>query len=305
MTTTTERLTDLGYATGWNVVRRLPRPVTDAAFGLAADLAARRQGPGTRQLRSNLARVVPQAGPAELDDLVRRGLRSYGRYWQEAFRLPTMDLDEVHRRVDATVSGVENLDAAFEAGNGAILAMTHSGNWDVAGTWLGKHSGTFTTVAERLKPDSLYDRFVVYRETLGFEILPADGGAATFRTLLRRLRENRAVVLLCDRDLSNKGIPVDFFGDRIRIPAGAAKLAATTGAPLLPFTSWFIDDGWGLRVHPRIRVNGPEEVASGTQALADVFAGEIATHPADWHMLQKVWISDLEPASPASTGGAG
>jgi len=300
-----DRISDLGYATGWRVVRGLPRPVADATFGFGADLAARRQGPGTRQLRRNLARVVPQADDAELDDLVRRGLRSYGRYWQEAFRLPSMDLSALYRQVNATASGVENLDAAFAAGNGAILAMTHSGNWDVGGAWLAQHSGKFATVAERLKPESLYQRFVAYRESLGFEILPADGGAATFRTLLRRLRDNQAVILLCDRDLTNRGLPVNFFGEQIRMPAGAAKLAAMTGATLLPFTNWFTDDGWGLRVHPQIRVNGPEEVASGTQALADIFAGEIATHPADWHMLQKVFISDIEPVTKASTGGAG
>lgn len=305
MSSFAERISDLGYATGWRVVRALPKPVANTTFAFGADLAARRQGAGARQLRRNLARVVPQADSDELDDLVRRGLRSYARYWQEAFRLPSMDLDALYRQVNATASGVENLDAAYAAGNGAILAMSHSGNWDVSGSWLAKHSGRFATVAERLKPDSLYERFVTYRESLGFEILPSDGGAGTFRTLLRRLRDNQAIVLLCDRDLTNKGIAVNFFGEQIRMPAGPAKLAATTGAALLPFASWFTEDGWGLRVHPRIRVNGPEEVASGTQALADVFAGEIATHPADWHMLQPIWLTDRDEGSATADDGAG
>jgi KDO2-lipid IV(A) lauroyltransferase len=30
-----------------------------------------------------------------------------------------------------------------------------------------------------------------------------------------------------------------------------------------------------------------------TQAMADAFARGIAEHPADWHMLQKLWLEDL------------
>ena len=62
-----------------------------------------------------------------------------------------------------------------ENGRGAILALPHSGNWDMAGVWLAQNHGTFTTVAERLKPESLYNRFLAYRESLGFEVVPSSG----------------------------------------------------------------------------------------------------------------------------------
>src|SRR5690606_23326468 len=226
--------------------------------------------------RRNLARVVPQAGPAELDDLTRRAMRSYARYWQEAFCLPSMDVDEVCSRVDVT--GIEYLDAALEEGNGAVLALPHTGNWDVAGVWLVAHFGNFTTVVERLQPESLYERFVAYRESLGFEVVPADG-SVSFRALLRRLRENKVVCLVGDRDLNGSGVPVTVFGERARFPAGPARLALSTGAALLPVGSWFTDGGWGIRVHPRIRVSSREEIPAATQALADIFAGDIAAHP--------------------------
>ncbi|PRX46170.1 KDO2-lipid IV(A) lauroyltransferase [Prauserella shujinwangii] len=299
-----QRLGALGYAAGWRLVRSLPEPLTTSAFALGADLAARRGGAKVRQLRRNLARVVPQAGTEELDDLTRRALRSYARYWQEAFRLPAMDLGAVRREADRSITGVENLDAALAEGNGAVVALPHSGNWDVAGVWLVGHSGSFTTVAERVEPASLYRRFVAYRESLGFEVVPADGGGA-FRTLLRRLRENRVVCLVADRDLTASGIPVTFFGAEARMPGGAARLAASTGAALLPVGCWFTDGGWGLRVHPRIRVNARAEVPAATQALADVFAGDIAAHPADWHMLQRFWLDDLPEGHPALARGAG
>ncbi|WP_033293561.1 phosphatidylinositol mannoside acyltransferase [Amycolatopsis jejuensis] len=284
-------LGEFGYATGWRLVRRLPRAFGSAVFSFGADLATRRGGGGVQQLRANLARVVPQAGEVELDELVRRAMRSYARYWFETFRLPAMDHKEVAGRV--TVTGAENIDAALAEGNGAVMALPHSGNWDIAGVWLASYAGTFTTVAERLEPESLYRRFVAFRESLGFEVVPLTGDSAAMRLLLRRLRENKLVVLVGDRDLTTSGVPVRFFGERTLMPAGPARLAATTGAALLPTGCWFTEDGWEIRIHPRIRVTARAEVPAATQAIADVFAGDIAAHPADWHMLQPFWPADV------------
>ncbi|KAA2256118.1 phosphatidylinositol mannoside acyltransferase [Solihabitans fulvus] len=295
-----ERLTVAGYTAGWRLVRALPEGVAGALFRKGADLAARRGGEGTAQLRRNLARVVPKAGDDELDELVQQSLRSYARYWREAFRLPSMQVDAVFRLVDEALTGRENLDAALAEGNGAICVLPHSGNWDVAGVWGVRHVGTFTTVAERLKPEELYQRFFTYRESLGFEILPTKGGPRPASAVLAdRLRANGLVCLVADRDLTSAGVPVSFFGEEARMPAGPAHLAATTGAALLPVGSWFTEQGWGLRIHPPIKVAGQGGVAAATQAMADVFAADIAAHPADWHMLQKVWVADLPPGRQA------
>jgi phosphatidylinositol dimannoside acyltransferase len=287
-----ERGADLGYAAGWRVVQAAPESWARRAFTAGADLAARRQGPGARRLRSNLARVTGASGAA-LDDLTRAGLRSYARYWREAFRLPGMDPGEVYRRVDPTVQGLEHLDAALATGRGAVVALTHSGNWDMVGAWAVGRYGGFTTVAERLKPESLYERFVHYRESLGFEILPMTGGEPPVRRLLRSLHAGRIVCLVADRDLSSRGVEVDFFGATATMPPGPAALSAATGAALLPLGSWFTDgpegEGWGFRLHPPVAVEDRAAVPAATQAVADAFAHDIAEHPADWHMLQRIW----------------
>lgn len=288
----TQRLSDLAYAAGWGAVRGLPEPVARGVFRAAADLGARRDGPGTQQMRRNYARVVPQAGPAELDELVRDGLRSYARYWKETFRLPAMDHRAIYRQVDDVFIGKPLIEAALERGKGLILALPHTGNFDVSGIWLVGHSGPFTTVNEKLQPESLYQRFVDYRESLGFEILPSEGGA--YRVLMERLRANKVVCLVADRDLSKRGIPVTFFGEETRMPAGPARLAAVTGAQLLIVDNSFTDDGWGLRVHTPIQVHGREDVATATQRMADAFAADIGSNPVDWHMMQKLWLADLD-----------
>ncbi|QNG18966.1 phosphatidylinositol mannoside acyltransferase [Rhodococcus triatomae] len=294
------RLTDAGYAAGWRLVRALPESVATRLFDLGADLAVRKGGP--EQLRKNLARVLGVDADEVPDAMVRDSVRSYARYWREAFRLPSMDLTKTGEALDPFIEGAEHLEAAKAAGKGAVLALPHSGNWDMAGVWCVQHWGGLTAVNERLKPESLYRRFVAYRESLGFEIIPLSGGEAPpFPVLAQRLRENKIVTLLGERDLAAKGVPVTFFGEPTRMPAGPAKLAEETGAALLPVHCWFVDGGWGFRIDPAVDTS--VGVAAATQALADRFAANIAAHPADWHMLQPLWLSDLSQARLARMEG--
>jgi phosphatidylinositol dimannoside acyltransferase len=296
-------LTDAGFAAGWRVIRVVPEPVAQGAFRLGADLAAWRGGHGVQRLRANLARVVTDAGPAELDALVRAGLRSYARYWCEAFRLPAMDRAAVLARMDPHVTGIAPLFEALEQGRGVVVGLPHSGNWDLAGLWfvetqrrLGRPA-RFTTVVERLRPETLFRRFVAYRESLGFEVLAAGDGPEVHRTLLRRLRDGGLVCLVADRDLSASGVEVSFFGEPARMPVGPARLAAATGALLLPAFPHFTADGWGAVIGAPIPIPdraGRDDVAKATQALADAFAEMIAAAPHDWHMLQRVFSADRD-----------
>ncbi|WP_067656640.1 phosphatidylinositol mannoside acyltransferase [Nocardia harenae] len=301
-----ERASALGYAAGWRIVRALPDGLARSAFRIGADRGAR--GGGPEQLRRNLARVLG-VPPAEVpDDLIRASVRSYARYWREAFRLPTMDHAALGRSSLLPVEGRENLDAALERGRGMLLVLPHTGNWDMAGVWLVQNYGRLSTVMERLKPESLFERFVAYRESLGFEIFPLTGGEQPpFATLAARLRDNGIVCLLGERDLTGRGVPVTFFGERTWMPGGPAALAVETGAVLLPVHLWFREtadgtEAWGLRVGAAI--DTADGVAAATQALADSFAAGIAEHPADWHMLQPLWEGDLSERRRAAIAAA-
>jgi KDO2-lipid IV(A) lauroyltransferase len=287
----TRTATDWAFAAGWMAVRAMPEFAARTAFDAGARYAARHGGPD--QLRKNLARVIG-VRPADVPDaLMRASLASYSRYWREAFRLPTMNLPALARQLHDSVFGHDNLEAALAAGRGVVLALPHSGNWDMNGVWLAQTHGTFSTVAERLKPESLYRRFIDYRETLGFEVLPLSGGQRTpFEVLCERLRENRVVCLMAERDLTRTGVQVDFFGEPTRMPAGPAKLAIETGAALLPSHCWFEGNGWACKMQPPLDCTSGD-VHTITQTLADQFAKNIAAHPEDWHMLQPQWLADL------------
>ena len=303
--TARDRAVALGYTAGWSAVKAMPRGMSTRAFRAAADAATVRNGTGTRQLRKNLRRVVgPAVSELRMDALVGEALRSYARYWRETFTLESMDHAEVARSIDAHVTGAEHIDAGLERGKGVILALPHSGNWDASGIWLIHRDGPFTTVAERLKPEAVFDRFVAYRESLGMEVIALTGGERSATSVLaERLRENRVVCLLADRDLSRSGLVVDFFGEPAKMPPGPALLAATTGARLHVVHTYFPDDtSWGLDIGPQIDLpeDGPlrDKVSAGTQRMADLFAAGIARYPADWHMLQRLWLADLEDRTP-------
>ncbi|WP_444542444.1 phosphatidylinositol mannoside acyltransferase [Couchioplanes azureus] len=271
----------------------LPLPAARAVFNAAADRAARGNGPGTQRLRRNLRQVVgPELGDAELDELVRAGLRSYARYWMEAFRLPSRTREQF--LADFDLVNEQELHAAIAEGKGVVLALPHVGNWDAAAAWLVSHGYKMITVAERLRPEGLFERFVAYREKLGMEVLPLTGGERPpLDVLAERLGQGWAVALLADRELSARGVEVRFFGGRTRMPPGPALLALRTGAPLFAVDLWFSPERTMARVR-RIEpaAEGPLDVRvkETTQRVADAFAEGIAQHPQDWHMLQKLWL---------------
>jgi KDO2-lipid IV(A) lauroyltransferase len=301
------RLVDLGYAAGWRLVRSAPRPVAAAAFRLGADLAARRPGPGATRLAANLRRVVgPDMPPEKFDRLVRDALRSYARYYLEAFRLPTLSHAELV--TGFRLAGEEMLAADVASGRGAVVALPHGGNWDAAGAWVAARGWPIITVAERLRPESVYERFLAFRRGLGMEIVPLTGGdRPVIDVLTDRLREGYVVPLLADRDLSARGVEVRFFGGRTRMPAGPALLALRTGAPLYAVDMWYEPDAPVGRLIGPLELPAPDSgpldrrVRHVTQRIADLFAEGIARHPRDWHMLQRVWLDERpgQPTPPA------
>ncbi|MGA8115835.1 MAG: phosphatidylinositol mannoside acyltransferase [Actinocatenispora sp.] len=299
-----ERVTELGYAAGWKLVRMVPAGVARSAFRIGADHATRRGGRGPWQLGRNLRRVVGPVPDDELAALVRAGMRSYARYWMEAFRLPNMSAESVRGSFHMTTPELFD-----QARDGGVFALPHSANWELAGLWATSQGLPLTSVAERLKPESLYRRFVAYRESLGLEILPTRGGERPpMEVLAQRLEAGHLVALLADRDLSARGVPVRFFGHPTRMPAGPAALALQTGRPLFAVSLWYDAHGTYARLTGPLTttLSGPltDRVADLTQQIADALAVGIAEHPEDWHMLSRLWLDDQPRDDRDRAGGS-
>jgi phosphatidylinositol dimannoside acyltransferase len=294
---TRDAATEWAFSTGWRIVKQLPEPAARRLFDSVADQLWKRRGPSVQQLERNLARVDPSWSPEQLREVSREGMRSYLRYWQEAFRLPAWKIERI--RDGFGLDPESTLDDAMREGGGVIMVPSHSANWDHAGAWACVRYGGVSTVAERLKPAGLFEQFLEYRRSLGMDVL-ALGDDDIVRQLVRRLREGRIVALLGDRDISRSGVEVNLLGEPARLPAGPALLSIMTGAPLHPVAMRFTEDGSRGDVAAKVEVpHGlprSEQITVMTQQIADALGEGIRRSPQDWHMLQPVWVADLDPA---------
>jgi lauroyl/myristoyl acyltransferase len=292
-------LTVAGHRLGWAAVRRMPERAAYRLFDAVADLTVARGG--AERMRANYARVRPELDDAALDALVKEGMRRYLRYYCEAFRLPDLGPDDLAERVRAEGDGP--IREAMDGGS-VVCFLGHLGNWDLAGAWGSVHLGHVTTVAERLEPEEVFEEFLAFREGLGMTILPLTGGPDVFSALRRALRTPGTIVpLLADRDLTARGVEVEFCGRAARMAAGPAVLALAERRPLHPVSIRHErrGDGWGIVItfHPAVEVPATgttrDRALAMTQECADVLGAVVAEHTEDWHMLQRVFLEDLDP----------
>ena len=284
-----DSLSALAYFVGWRLVRTLPEKSAYSLFSYIGRRAVKANGGSVQKLRFNLSRVKPELSEIELDDLVSRAFDSYLRYWCDTFRIQDWSSQRIRESVTLT-NGHLLLDPMRDS-RGVVIALPHSGNWDHAGAYFCSIGIPLVTVAERLKPEALFTKFLEYRNSMGFEVLSLD--SRSFVTLMKRAREKRLIALVADRDLSRSGVNVDFFGFPSRMPAGPALLAIKTGVPLVVAHVFYTPVGIHINFS---EVAIPEEgsesekISIVVQACADLFAKGIAEHPEDWHMLQRIWI---------------
>jgi KDO2-lipid IV(A) lauroyltransferase len=284
-------LSYLAYLLGWKIIGVLPEKSAYRLFSRLAHSMYRKNGRSVQRLRTNYSVVKPALSSEELEVLVLAGLESYMRYWCDTFRIHRWSSARIAKTV--TTSRDDLLRVPMLEGRGVVIALPHSGNWDHAGAYFCNEGFPLVTVAEVLKPEKLFKKFLTYREAMGFEVLGLDSRA--FLTLVKRAREKRLIALVSDRDLSASGIEVDFFGYTAKMPAGPAVLAIKEGLPLVAAHVSYTLSGIHIDFQAiEISSNASEsvQIAATVQNLARAFEKGIAERPQDWHMLQRIWINE-------------
>ena len=239
---------------------------------------------------ANQAQVL---GRDVADPLVQASTREafalYARYWFDTFNVLRWSdervMDSFH------FEGAEHVEKGLADGKGVIIALPHTGNWDVGGRAMGLRVAPVVSVAEHLKPDELFELFVEHRRLLGIDIIDLASDHVG-RQLTQKLEENRVVALVADRDLSGGGVEVEMFGRARRMPAGPALLALSSGAPLISGPTYTTSGGWTEVLTPvTIEPTGrrKDDIIALTRALAAAFEQAIAAAPPDWHLFQPGW----------------
>jgi KDO2-lipid IV(A) lauroyltransferase len=266
------------YLIGWRVVRLLPEKVAYSLFFFIGDYVFKKNGKSIQRLRSNMQRVSGLQGP-KLDALTKEAMRSYMRYWCDTFRMPDWSASKIDR--DVELVNAEVLTGPLDAGRGVVVALPHSGNWDHAAAYFLGRGYKAATVAERLKPERVFQAFLKYREELGLEVLSTD--MRTVPTLIKRAKEGFIIALVADRDLSSHGVEVNFFNGIAKMPAGPVVIAEKAGVDLI---------GAFITYTPTSIKIVFEKLDYAVQAQASFFEREMRKHPVDWHMLQRIWVND-------------
>jgi lauroyl/myristoyl acyltransferase len=279
------RVVRAAYRLGWRYGGRLPQPAVRVLATSAARVVVARDGTHVRRLRENLS--VLSGHPADAG-LLRAGIASYVRTFWEVLALPGWSSADVLDRVELVNERVVR--EAF-ATTGAVVALPHSGNWDLAGAWACLTGMPVTSVAEQLG-SAEYAAFLAFREGLGMQIL-SHREPGLVDTLVATVRRGRVVCLMADRNFSGRGVEVDFAGRRVTMPVGPALVARRSGAALIPTVAHY--GGEPLRRGARMRLvigpvvpaePGDDGLVAMVQACADFFATVLRDHPEDWHLLQ-------------------
>ncbi len=282
------------YRAGSFLARSAPGPlarVAATAAGLTVAASARHK---RLLVRRNLERALGRPmGRVEARRRVMATFDCYARYYLESFQLSGLDTDIIDAGFGC--EGFDAVEQAVRSGLGPILVMPHLGTWEWAAWWLALVPGMrVTAVVEPLDPPELFDWFVSFRERLGMNIIAVGSDAG--REVMAAVKRGDVVCLLSDRDIGGGGAPVEFFGERTRLPVGPALLALRTGAPLLPAAVYWRDRTRHGVVRSAIDTTRQgsirDDVARVAQDYARALEGLIRAAPEQWHLMSPNWPSD-------------
>ncbi|HYZ10396.1 MAG TPA: phosphatidylinositol mannoside acyltransferase [Actinomycetota bacterium] len=305
-----ERLSYVAFAAAERAAMVLPEFVGRRLFDLAG-LAAFHLASRPREVAAgNLRRVLGRpAGSPVVRAATKDAFRSYARYWYDTFRIRVMPDQDFLPRV--RFEGMEHIDRALRDGRGAVLALPHLGNWDVAGHYVASVGKPLTAVAELLRPERVFRLFLDHRRALGMGIVPLLDDRGVADELVRLIGENELIALVADRDLKGRGVDVEMFGETRKMPPGPAMLSLFTGSPLLPAACYDLEGGWRVDIGEPLEVERSgsmrADVTALTRLLAKRFERSISAAPTQWHMFQPAWGSPgpgEREAGPAAAAGA-
>lgn len=282
----------IAYLLAWRLIGVMPEKLAYWLANKIADYLYQKNGKGVKRLRSNYARVQPSISEIDLANLTKAGMRSYLRYWIDTFRLNTWSKERIISTT--TVVNEELLRDPIASKQGCLVVLPHAGNWDHAAAYFCSTGINLTTVAEKLKPEQIFLKFLDYRQSIGIEVLHTE--EKVMPILLDRLRSGKLVALVADRDLSKNGLSVDFFGGVAKMPSGPARLILDSNSAFISAFITYSESG----INIEFKSIGPiptegtveERVEKLTQLMANNFAAGIKSSPVDWHMLQRIWTDE-------------
>jgi lauroyl/myristoyl acyltransferase len=209
-----------------------------------------------------------------------------------------MTPQQLRQEVGRTL-GEEHYHRAKAMGRGVIIATAHFGSFEIG---IAALQGYCSNVHVLFRRDPFANFEAVRQETrkrLGAIEHNVDEGLSVWIQLRQALQQEHVVLIQADRaEPGQPGKRVAFFDGHIMVPTGPMRLAAITGAPVLPVFCYRAHDGKvNVRIEPPIVVSSTD--ADTVDAAVMQYVGhleqQVRQYPDQWLMLQPVWLEDQEP----------
>jgi KDO2-lipid IV(A) lauroyltransferase len=270
-------------------MRLLPARVSLRLAGwlgrLAFDVLGFRRSVTVSNLERHLPESIAQAGYTHVG---RMSYVHFGMALAEFARLPYVD--EVYIDENVTVEGLGHLDSVLARGKGAVLVTGHFGSWELMGCVLVRLGYPVTFVVGIQRNPLVQDLMNRIRRASGIDVIEL----TSTLTIIRRLKANRFVAFLSDQDAGRRGVFIEFLGQPASTPPGAAHLAMSSGAAIVP---GFIARVDGLKQHIVIEAPiYPDPASCGragavtlTQAYTSTIEAYVRRYPDHWLWAHRRW----------------
>jgi len=251
-----------------------------------------------RFVRENLKIIFPEKSEREIRRIRIRMARNFAKYLVDFFRFSKLDAEYVKKNIK--IENAHFVTQALSKGKGVIILSAHLGNWELGAVVVALLGYPFWAVVLPHKHKYVDRFFNAQRESKGVKVIPL-GKAA--RLCMAALKKNELLALVGDRDFTESGIVVDFFGKPSIFPKGPAALALNTGAVILPgFMVRNADDSFTLWIDKPIECSPPvgagrklsfsdPDLMEVIKQYKGVIESYIRKYPDQWYMFRKFWIS--------------
>lgn len=280
------------------LVPRIPPAIGYPLFSLIGGLVHRLNSSARAHVRDNIRHVLgPDAPQAQVNRLARATFDYVAYNYYDLFRLPALSASQVEAMT--RIQGWENVEAAVGLGKGVVMTSAHFGNIEIVLYAMLMRGLAITIPAERVEPQALYDYLAALRMSKGLKLIPVDG---PMLELFRTLRKGGVAGVAGDRNVTDGGMVVQFFGAPARLPDGHVRLAMRTGAPLvLGFSRRLGRDAYEARFWPHFCVpeEGSEEerLAAGMAYVVRGLEEAIGAHPEQWAVTVPMWDDPTTPSN--------
>lgn len=238
-----------------------------------------------RAVKENLKAIFPEKSDWQIRKIRLRMFRNFAKYLVDFFRSPKLDIDYIKRKVK--IENIYYIDKALSMRKGVIVLTAHIGNWELGGITMALLGYPFWVVALPHKHKKVDNFFNSQRESKGVKVIPL--GRAV-RTCLSILKENNVLALAGDRDFSEKGVAIDFFGKSTLFPEGPAAFSLKTGAAIVPgFTVRNKDDSFTLKFEKPL-YNSDNDSIKLIEQYKVIIEDCIRKYPDQWCMFRRFWV---------------